>query len=245
MKHFSGAIGLLMSAVVGIAQADAQRSSIAASVTDDTAQVEWPPEFDSIVALAGLAPLRSVVMPKSGRDKIRIWIGGGLGYPQDLYRIVDDGKGRVSGSLIFHWPADEPNAAIGGGTWRTFYDVVLHHQRGRCRSFRSGSGVATCIARFTKPPAWDKVLKQAEEAGLWTLPDASSLPPDNIFVFDGWGISIELRDDKQYRAYSYSNPQAHTKWPEAKQAERIATAVQTVQSLVRPSSTTRHGCWNR
>jgi hypothetical protein len=92
-------------------------------------------------------------------------------------------------------------------------------------------GTATCVARFAKIPDCGTLLEKAEALGLWSLPDQASLPGDSIFVTDGWGMSVELRDGKRYRAYSYSNPQAHA-WPEAKRAEAIAGAFQTVQRLV-------------
>jgi hypothetical protein len=186
-------------------------------------------EFDPIVRAAGLTPLRSTRLA-AGQREIRVWIGGGIGYPQDLYRIVDQGKGKVLGWLIFHWPADD-DAKSGAKKGRTFNDVVTYHQRGRCSNFRRSREVAVCDANFDTRPEWSTVLREADAAGLWTLPDESLLPKSDIITTDGWGITIELRNGLTYRAYSYGNPDDKA-WPEAKLAVRIAKAFRRIDSYV-------------
>lgn len=203
------------------------------SQATDTTKPVFAEEFDTIVQTARLTPLRSTSLDP-GQREIRVWIGGGIGYPQNLYRIVDRGAGRVTGSLIFHWPADSAETAEGEIPGQTFNDVIVYHQRGRCVNFRRSNEVGVCEARFVQQPSWESVLRNAEKVGLWTLPDPASLPKDDMLFFDGWGISVELRDGPTYRAYSYGNPDSR-KWPEAKLATKIADAFRSVDSLVRPS----------
>ena len=190
-------------------------------------------EFDPIVRAARLTPLRSTGL-SAGHREIRLWIGGGIGYPQDLYRIVDKGEGNVLGWLIFHWPADD-DADSGPKKGQTFNDVVTYHQRGRCGNFRRSSEVAVCDANFDTRPEWSSVLREAEAAGLWTLPDESLLPRSDLVITDGWGITVEVRDGATYRAYSYGNPDSKP-WPEAKLAVRIADAFRRVDSHVSRSN---------
>lgn len=189
-------------------------------------------EFDPIVRAARLTPLRSTPLP-AGQREIRVWIGGGIGYPQDLYRIVDKGKGKISGWLIFYWPTDDgtDRAAKKG---QTFNDLIRYHQSGRCGSFRRNAEIGVCNANFDARPDWGSVLLEAEAAGLWTLPDESLLPQSNIMTLDGWGITVELRDGPRYRAYSYGNPDNKT-WPEARLAVKIAEAFRRIQLRVRRS----------
>jgi hypothetical protein len=61
---------------------------------------------------------------------------------------------------------------------------------------------------------WDSL----EALGVWTLPDQDDLPRDSIMVFDGWSMTVEVRDGPRYRSYAYSNPDAH------KQPEQVAAS---------------------
>lgn len=198
-------------------------------------QSVYLPGFDSAAKSAGLSRLRTTALSR-GQREIRIWIGGGIGYPQDLYRFVDAG-GRVSGELVRYWHAE----ALGGSDERpgeTFHDLMLYSQRGSCAGFAVRAGMGTCRGEFVRPPDWKAVLRRVEAEGLWTLPDESSLRHDGVAVMDGWGITVELRDGPRYRTYQYGNPDAH-KWPEAAKATQIARALDTVRTLLRPADAVR------
>lgn len=195
-------------------------------------QSVYYPVFDSVARSAGLSRLRTTALPR-GRREIRIWIGGGLGYPQDLFRFVES-RGRVSGELVRYWRAGPSEHPPG----ETFHDLMLYSQRGRCSGFAVGARMGTCRGEFVSPPDWKAVLRRAEAEGLWTLPDESSLPRDGIMVMDGWGIIVELRDGPRYRAYYYGNPDAH-EWPEAAKAVRIARVLDTIRTLLRPADVVR------
>src|ERR1700733_13751778 len=62
------------------------------------------PFFDNVVAAARLRPLSQTRLPVGSRE-IRVWIGGGIGWPQDLYRITVRGP-KVSGQWIRYWRRD-------------------------------------------------------------------------------------------------------------------------------------------
>ena len=197
-------------------------------------QSVYYPVFDSVTRSAGLSRMRTTALPR-GQREIRIWIGGGLGYPQDLFRFVDS-HGRVSGELVRYWHARGlgPDERPG----ETFHDLMLYSQSGRCSGFAVRAAIGTCRGEFVSSPDWQAVLRRAEAEGLWTLPDESSLPHDSMMVFDGWGITVELRDASRYRTYHYDNPDAH-KWPEAAKAVQIARALDTVRALLRPADVVR------
>jgi hypothetical protein len=187
--------------------------------------------FDSVTVASGLQPLRSTALPP-GQREVRIWIGGGIGYPQRLYRVYDT-AGGVSGELVLHWPDPPPDLSSGERTGQTFHDIVVYSQRGRCTGFRTAAGTGVCRALFTRPPDWGDLLGRMEADGLWTLPDPSTFPDDGVLALDGWGITVELREGGSYRAYQYSNPHHHPRWPQAKQAEAIARTLAGVDSLLR------------
>jgi hypothetical protein len=201
----------------------------------------WPEvyfeRFDGVAGAAGLEPLRSAV-PRPGTREARIWIGGGPGYPQGLYRFVDRG-GSVTGELVLHWPVGPPDTARGERPGETFHDLMLYNQRGRCDGFARAGETGICRALFARAPDWGRVLRRAEAEGLWTLPDESALPDDGTLTLDGWSVTVELRDGRTYRAYQYDNPRADSPRPEARRALRIAEAMSAVDSLQRPSDVTR------
>src|SRR5262245_59572223 len=90
----------------------------------------------------------------------------------------------------------------------------------------------TCRATFTRSPDWAAVLKRAEAAGLWTLPD-QWLPPDGMQITEGWGIIVELRDGNRYRVYHYNNPDVRGPSPENASAVAIRAALGAIDSLVK------------
>ena len=61
--------------------------------------------FDSVVISAKVSRLRSLALAKGHRE-VRIWVGGGLGSVQDVYRFVDD-RGHVFGELIHYGASGE------------------------------------------------------------------------------------------------------------------------------------------
>ena len=191
--------------------------------------------FDRVAAAAGLKPLKSLSgLPK--RREVRLWIGGGLGYPQDLYRFVDDG-GKVHGELIRYWHDSSLGDDSIPGT--SFHDLMLYSQNGACVDFRRRSGVGVCRGNFVSSPDWRSALRRAEAADLWTLPDETALPSDGISVMDGWGIVVELRDGPSYRWYAYGNPDAHKRRPEAAKAVAIVRATESIDSLLRTPDVVR------
>ena len=56
---------------------------------------------DSYTEAAGLRPLRVELLPRGTRE-IRVWVGGGLGWPQELFRLVERG-GQSSGEFFIDW----------------------------------------------------------------------------------------------------------------------------------------------
>ncbi len=193
--------------------------------------------YDDVARAAGLQPLRLVRLG-AGRREVRIWIGVAIAIPMQLYRFVDHG-GRVTGELIYHWPASPPDTALGERPGETSHDLMLHILRGRCDRFAVAEETGICRARFTQTPDWSRVLRTAESHGLWTIPDQSTLPPDSIMVFDGWSIVVELRDANGYRSYRYDTPESHRKWPSAAQASEVANALGAIDSLLAPSDVNR------
>jgi hypothetical protein len=185
--------------------------------------------FDSVVVSAKLSRLRASALP-DGHREVRIWFGGGLGAVQDVYRFVDD-RGRVSGELIRYWRVARVDSSdIFGGRPGEADADPFYSLRGSCSRFSTGARMYTCRAEFTRSPDWGSVLKRAEAAGLWTLPD-QWIPPDGRQITEGWGMIVELRDGSRYRAYHYDNPDIRGPSPENASAVAILAALGAIDSL--------------
>jgi hypothetical protein len=89
---------------------------------------------------------------------------------------------------------------------------------------------------YDRSPEWKKSLRAAKVAGLWTLRDESQLPPPYSWTLDGWGMFVELRDGKRYRAYQYSNPDVRISDPEGTQATAIVSAFRPIKEAMRRDS---------
>lgn len=193
----------------------------------------WPSVYfqglDAAVASAGLTPLRTQSLPPGVRE-VRVWVGGGITAPEYMYRFVER-DGKVRGTLLLYWPTMQ----VGSTPDENFDALMRESERGRCVKFGRAGPKGSCEALFTRTPNWGAVLRKMEGEGLWTLEDPSTLPSDGIMVFDGWGITVELRDGTAYRAYQYENPGSHPSWPHGKQAIAMARALRAVDSLTLPS----------
>lgn len=86
-----------------------------------------------------------------------------------------------------------------------------------CKRLERGNSWVVCTLNFTAEPDWTRLLDDATEAGLWTLPDPFTLPYEGSWVLDGWSMTVEVRDGEHYRAYQYNNPDAYD-WPETRTA---------------------------
>ena len=83
-------------------------------------------------------------------------------------------------------------------------------------------------AEFQKrlgPPksGWDAFLRRLEEAGFFTLPDASAVNC-NTFQHDGMSYVVEFNRDGVYRTYMYDNPD-YAQCNEAKRMIRIGNII--------------------
>lgn len=181
--------------------------------------------FDSVVISAKVSRLRSSALAKGHRE-VRIWVGGGLGSVQDVYRFVDE-RGHVSGELIQYRRVGQVDRVDSPGDRPGETDNDFMRS---CSRFSTAARMSTCRADFARPPDWGAVLKRAEAAGLWTLPD-QWIPRDGTQVTDGWGMTVELRDGTRYRAYHYDNPELRGPSPENASAVAIRAALGAIDSL--------------
>lgn len=194
-------------------------------------QGEPPYEIhQEVLAAADLRPLRTMRLPEGERE-VRIWVDVAIAAPNELYRfrIVGD---SVRGEMVRHWPAPPPDRDSGERPGETSHDLMLYGLRGSCTRFRRQASYGACRSVFARQPDWATVLDSLDSAGLWVLPDESTLPGESRLVLDGWGMIVELRAGESYRSYRYSNPDAQP-WPEAAQAVRIVRALGAIDSLMR------------
>lgn len=174
---------------------------------------------------AGLPSLRTASFAEGVRE-VRFWSEVSIGVPKHLV-IIRDAHGRLTGEAIRYWPAgslDEDD----------HLDAQLTEDLGStCEQLLHGDDSTVCYGRFVGEPDWSRIMREASEAGLWTLPDPSTLPEDSVWALDGWGMTVELRDGRTYRTYEYRNPGGHA-WPEARQAEALADIFGEIWQHVAP-----------
>lgn len=225
------AILIAVLAAVGWQPATAQPGA-----RDSTWKQTFVRSYDRVARSAGLQPLRNEVLA-DGRREVRIWFGGGIGHPQDLFRFQISEAG-VEGELILHWNAVDRESKPG----ESFHDLMLYSLSGSCEGFAVAAGRGTCRALFEPEPDWADALSRAEIAGLWMLPDPSELPLDadeQFLCLDCTSMTVELRDGPMYRAYQYSEGDLDLNYPEAEHAREVWQSIISIRRLQRFSDVHR------
>lgn len=215
--------------------ASVSRPSVAPSVRDPHF-----PSMNEVVASAGLRPLKDTPLPPRNRE-LRIWFGGGLGWPQDLFRFQIKNE-SVKGQWIRYWSvAVDPDMPPEDAD---FPAIVRYDLAGQCAEIRTLDRTAVCFARFTRRPDWKALLGKIESEGVWTLPGGEALPkehlPNGMQVIhnDGSGVTVEARDGSNYRSYGYEDPETR-KEDAAKHAAAVTTALFSMSKLLPPNTNTR------
>lgn len=166
-------------------------------------------ELDSTVgAAAGLAPLADTPLPAGSRE-IRIWVEESFA-SSSLHRFVEH-DGDVTGEAWTYWDADGPDSTREQQPGESDFDLTLFYLGRACEAVRSGPGryggrLGVCQLAFTSPPDWQDLLRQAEAVGVWSLPDETEASDERIVGFDGATYTVEARDGRRYRVYSYWSP---------------------------------------
>jgi hypothetical protein len=96
-----------------------------------------------------------------------------------------------------------------------------------CDEPRRARGMQVCFGDLPSGLDWSNIVSQLEANDLWDLPDASTLPPPRVDVFDGEALTVELHSGDEYRSYQYGSPGAQ-RWPEAADAARILDALRRI-----------------
>lgn len=192
------------------------------------------PIYDSMTTAAGLPSLRAAAPTRAQREA-RIWIHG-PGDDVELFRFVED-RGIVFGEALLAWEISPMETAADGSSAIDWHELAVFRARGPCSEFFRTSGVGGCRAKFATSPDWAKVLRRLQSAGLWDLPDESTLPSREI-VFDGFSITVELRSTTGYRIYHYGNPSMQ-RWPEDNRAAELMRIVRELSGQLLPRESIR------
>ncbi|MEO6526722.1 MAG: hypothetical protein ABIP93_08880 [Gemmatimonadaceae bacterium] len=188
--------------------------------------------FDRAVATLDLAPLRDTRLARGERE-VRVWTQIEIGDPKRMVRVRDVG-GRITGEGVFYWGAPLAEPARSEKPPPSNEDIVAYNNAGTCGEIHVRGDMSACRLRYVSAPDWRSILRDAESAGLWTIPDPSTLPSDGIITIDGWTIVVELRTSESYRAYRYNSPETHPKWPSAAQAIKIAETFARADAMLAP-----------
>lgn len=207
------------SCIVAIALALASCGGKNTQVVVQVPSASWPgvyyEVFDRVTDAADLEPLRRRG-PRAYREA-RIWIGGGLAYPQEMWRLVESEEGW-EGELILYWEMFPELRGPDGREWRR---MIPQDAKRWCDRLRRGQSIRVCRGDLAPDIDWSMIASELHATGLWDLPDPSDLPYPERFIADGWSLQVELRSGDRYRSYGYSNPDT-AEWPEFAQATEIA-----------------------
>ena len=194
---------------------------------DGVPPATWPDGFyegeAAVIALTDLQSLRRTEVGENERE-VRFWSHLYLAEPRHVV-VMREAGGQVHGRVLRYWPS----AMAVGEEWEQEADSSFSTF---CTAINRGEAWTVCEPEFEARPEWEDIFWEATQAGVWTLPDPSRLPPPDFITLDGWGMTVEVRAGQAYRAYRYETPEAH-EWPEARQAEQIAEAFGKVWSRVK------------
>ena len=170
---------------------------------------DWPQEVAEAMGL----PSRT-----DGALEVRIWVGGGITLPFDLYRIQS--KNSTISAEHLYW-LDLPRLGSGelmedeARDERRWYRKLCHGK------FQELNGVIWCSVPFPRPLDWPAILKSIEVERLWSLPPQNSLGDPPCVVVDGVGVAIELVQGDRYRHVVYWNPGECCPWKECDVANQV------------------------
>ena len=108
--------------------------------------------------------------PKSGGE-IRVWLGGGVVRPYDLYRFCETPEG-TTGEHISWTEIEKPGGAHNAEDAKQWNDEMRVHLKDiACHTDASTSEHYMFCAHPTDLKPWDVVVKDLMPAELWKLPE--------------------------------------------------------------------------
>jgi hypothetical protein len=154
-----------------------------------------------------------------GALEIRVWVGGGITLPFDLYRIQSNNS-TVSAEHLY-W-LDLPRWGSGEIMKDEARDERRWYRRDYCHGdIQEMNGVIWCSVPFRRPVEWSAILKSIDVDQLWSLPTQESLGDPPCKIIDGVGIGIELVQGDRYRSFVYWNPGECCPWKECDVANHV------------------------
>jgi hypothetical protein len=194
--------------------------------------------LDAVTNASGLTPLRDGARV-AGRRELRLWVVPPFG-GTTLTPIV-----QVGGELVPEVAATDTWYERPPADSLTLHYRNEHHARLRetCGGLREGQAAfdyrdgtfvinaVACRARFrTAEPDWPALLEALKAAGVWTLPDQTTLPGGACTVsFDDVTLVVEALDEVSYRTYHYNEPHSHADSPE----QRARTILEMLHEMLR------------
>lgn len=171
------------------------------SAADSAHGVNWPPARTS--AEIGLPE-----KPNIGTE-IRVWLGGGVIHPYDLYRIFQGEEGMTGEHIVW----TEMQKADDWSPPRSAEEVKSENDKTKafmednyCQdAVMQTSDIQFCKAKIESTVHWDVIAKDLMPAQLWKLPE--KIERDNRWAtFDGEIVTIEIADANKHHIVQFDNP---------------------------------------
>jgi hypothetical protein len=143
--------------------------------------------------------------PKSGGE-IRVWLGGGVVRPYDLYRFCET-PGGTTGEHISWTEIETAGATRNAKDAKQWNDEMRTHLKDfACHVEASASEHYMFCAHPVDPmKPWHIVVKDLMPAELWKLPEKLNRRCDWMTT-DGEIVTIEILTAKRRHVVTYDNP---------------------------------------
>jgi len=198
----------------------------------DPFDLVFRPALVDVAEASGLPRLDSAAVSSSVRREIRIYTGFGLGFPHEVVRLWEDGRG-VRGQLGVFWPTGEPRRGYSSPDEERIHRAELRAAQTRlrahvdtmfdCRATMQSRVMNVCwLDERPDRVVWARLLAQLDSLGIDSIPS----PTTRRHGVDGWTIIVEVRRTTGYRSYYYWAPEVSSADAGERAAAKVATAVQ-------------------
>ncbi len=200
--------------------------------------------IDSVAAVAGYGSLRDGGLSSGTRREVRVYIGFGLGYPQEAARLWEDSR-SAHGWLGLWWPGTRLDYTVPDGTAEDYAEarkersewVALVRESAKksgCREFHRQPGYEMCTFPAERVD-WAAVLRNLDSLGITRLPQQRA----DLLGLDGVTLVVEYRDAAGYRAYYYWTPRVDAEDANERAAARIMESIKALFHLADIETTER------
>ena len=229
MSHCGRAISTLKYcgtiALVALAMQQEARAQVAQTMSAHMRDV-----MADVATASALPRLDSTMLASGVRREIRIYTGFGMGSPDRVVRIWQDGRDAYGRFGVF-WPTGLPRSAA-SAEWERARLEDVRESRARlsayvdslydCRATTQSRLTHVCwLDQQPDRVVWEDVVARLDSIGVESI----QMPADPKIGFDGWMIAVEVRTSNGYHAYTFWVPDSKSAEPGERAAAMVAEVI--------------------